>query len=431
MAESEKLVKKGFIQDFNGNTLLPITRAELVLDSQGRPAFHSEQFLATGETPGLITGSERALIAKLTGSTEQNLADLYNKLSYINTGLDVNGKQVKFYNEDTKSPISIVSTSSVVFSVNDNKITATVGSNIADKDYVDSKFDTVNVVATGALTFGGVITIDDISDSWPTKYLNEAHNNRYYKVTTSITISEDYLFQSTKAVDVKLGDTLIVHDDNGTHKFVHIPSGDEVITRLTINNGSNKILDEASANVTLNFDSPFKVTKSPESNSQATITLDASKVVSYTPVTIADDVSYKIGTITVGTSSTDIKGQKVTLRSDTYTEGVVQNQGLILKQGTTETRIPVLGAIKADTNGIAVNVADNSKNYLKINSNRELEIAICSGNNDGLVNKDQLSAVITGLAATTKFYEISESLIDSAKWGYGSENLKNAVTITI
>lgn len=431
MAESEKLVKKGFIQDFNGNTLLPITRAELVLDSQGRPALHSTEFLATGEIPGLITGAERELISKLTGSSEQNLADLYNKLSYINNGLNVNGTSVNFYNGDTASSISIMSTSSVVFSVNDNKITATVGSNIADKDYVDSKFDTVNVVATGALTFGGVITIDDISNSWPTKYLNEAHNNHYYKVTTSVTIPSNQLFQSTKSVDVKLGDTLIVHNDNGTYKFVHIPSGDEIITRLTINNGSTKILDEASDNITLNFDSPFKVTKLSESNSQATITLDASKVISYTAETIADEVSYKIGTIAIGTSSTDIKGQKVTLRSDTYTEGVVQNQGLILNQGTTETHIPVLGAIKADNNGIAVNVAENSKDYLKINSNRELEIAICNVDNNGLVNKAQLHKVIGELALTTRFYEISESLVNSASWKYGSENLKNVVNITI
>jgi hypothetical protein len=37
--------------------------------------------------------------------------------------------------------------------------------------------------------------------------------------------------------------------------------------------------------------------------------------------------------------------------------------------------------------GISVDVASNSTEYLKINSNRELEIAICDKNNNGLVNK--------------------------------------------
>jgi hypothetical protein len=33
---------KGFIKDINGNKLLPITRAELVLDSNGKIALTSE-----------------------------------------------------------------------------------------------------------------------------------------------------------------------------------------------------------------------------------------------------------------------------------------------------------------------------------------------------------------------------------------------------
>jgi hypothetical protein len=34
--------------------ILPITRGELVLDSSGNPAFHSDEFLATDSQPGLF-----------------------------------------------------------------------------------------------------------------------------------------------------------------------------------------------------------------------------------------------------------------------------------------------------------------------------------------------------------------------------------------
>jgi hypothetical protein len=39
-------ITKGFIKDWQGNKLLPITRAELVLDVNGQIALHSAEFLA-------------------------------------------------------------------------------------------------------------------------------------------------------------------------------------------------------------------------------------------------------------------------------------------------------------------------------------------------------------------------------------------------
>ena len=46
------MAKKVILQD-QGEKLLPITRGELVLDSSGKEAFHSEEFLATDSQPGL------------------------------------------------------------------------------------------------------------------------------------------------------------------------------------------------------------------------------------------------------------------------------------------------------------------------------------------------------------------------------------------
>ena len=50
-------ITKGFIKNWGGDTLLPITRAELVLDSLGQVAFSSGEFEAgkNGSKYGLIS----------------------------------------------------------------------------------------------------------------------------------------------------------------------------------------------------------------------------------------------------------------------------------------------------------------------------------------------------------------------------------------
>lgn len=41
------MAKKVLLKNNDGVELIPITRAELVLDSTGNPALHSREFLAT------------------------------------------------------------------------------------------------------------------------------------------------------------------------------------------------------------------------------------------------------------------------------------------------------------------------------------------------------------------------------------------------
>lgn len=48
------MAKKVLLKDKN-EELMPITRGELVLDSSGQQALHSDQFLATDSQPGLTT----------------------------------------------------------------------------------------------------------------------------------------------------------------------------------------------------------------------------------------------------------------------------------------------------------------------------------------------------------------------------------------
>lgn len=95
---------KGFIRNHAGERLLPITRAELVLDKEGKEALSSELFLAgvnklnEYHAIGLVTAAERAM---LQGGDGQNISDIYKKLGYINSSLKVGGTSLTFYNNDT------------------------------------------------------------------------------------------------------------------------------------------------------------------------------------------------------------------------------------------------------------------------------------------------------------------------------------------
>lgn len=99
---------KGFIKNWRDEIILPITRGELVLDSDGQMALQSIKFLATDQHPGLMSPEEKAM---LSGSgSGQSLKDLYTKIEYINNGIQVGGGTLKFYNsEGQHTPINFVS----------------------------------------------------------------------------------------------------------------------------------------------------------------------------------------------------------------------------------------------------------------------------------------------------------------------------------
>lgn len=159
---------KGFIKDWNGNRLLPITRGELVLDSKGFMALASEEFLAgvhkdaAGKgLPGLITAAERAM---LTGGAGQNISDVYTKLGYINSGLKVGDTALHFYetveNVTTATPISIIGSEGVTVGIANNSLNVSLTSVLADTTTITNgivrnitvdKYGRVTAVSSGAL----------------------------------------------------------------------------------------------------------------------------------------------------------------------------------------------------------------------------------------------------------------------------------------
>lgn len=298
MAQTDINVIKGFIKDYEGKTLLPITRAELVLDQYGKPALHSEEFLAKvpdasipGDKglPGLMTAAEKVLLGTLNGGSGSGtgaIADIYTQLNNLfNIELKFNDTPIKFYHEKESTPINIKSgegiaitsennnvniglqslegksTNTAVSSIVNNivvdkygRVTVVSGTDtltgvkssditaesdeksIANKKYVDALFNNANNIATGALKYAGVIQDEDsLKALYENNKLVEKVNN-YYKVTFSGTLPYYIVHNAVKDQNqpFKSGDTLIVYSENNEVKFTYIPSGDEPITTLTV-----------------------------------------------------------------------------------------------------------------------------------------------------------------------------------------------------
>lgn len=316
---------KGFIKDLQGNKILPITRAELVLDSLGKMALFSEQFLAKDGHPGLITAAEREILSG--GGSGISVGDLNTKLNYINEGFKVGEASLKFYNYDENNilkntPIILNTDNSLQVTLANNVITFALKNieaekalakttkyfidsisvdkygrvtNVTNKELTNDDLpDTISgktlsgctttmpenadttalvnkgyvdskfsIVSAGALQFGGTITKGNYSDK-----LDNSYVNYYYKVTEAFTLSKDNLYSEEKDINVKSGDTLIVYKDNDNCKFVYIPSGDEITTQIiAVQGGTNpQTYSPLLGNVNIQFDEPLSVTVDKDRN---------------------------------------------------------------------------------------------------------------------------------------------------------------------
>lgn len=410
MAETTIKTLKGFIKDYNDNRLLPITRAELVLDANGFIAMHSEQFAAAVPDPsnsedkgkwGLISPEDLALVRTLKGGSTGNgtIATIQQQLAalYSNLGLKVGDSSVKFYDSqnnqfndiilegDTnitvttagntiKLALNQVTTtktgSGVITEITTDgygRVTSITGSSslsglslqsstvtmseaddsIVNKKYVDDKFNEANNTALGALKFGGVIPYQDELDNIGKALQSKV--NSYFKIgKDGLILKAEYLLEGNSNITLKAGDTVIVHKNSDGTGFVYIPSGDEPITTLTVQDDAGGKVESAVGAVTLKFASPFIVTK--QSDTTAAISLPylgtdlnathgllsrdeynkfmqySAKSMSYTAtVTSTSPDSYTLGQISFGEGTgTPIYGQNTTYTlglDNGYTEG--------------------------------------------------------------------------------------------------------------
>ena len=529
---------KGFIKDWSGNYILPITRGELVLDANGNAAFQSEQFLAKDGHPGLITAAERAMLSG--GVNGEGIADIYTKLGYINAGLSFGGTTVNFYDSNGKAtPISVVSTGENKISIvagDDNavrlglaeiqteatsvtnilksitvdkygRVTAVTGAALTDaeipktltektlsngvltncttssteigtdakavvnKHYVDSKIQEITGLATGALKFGGPLDNAETAESYLT---DKSRWNQYFKVTAEFTLNTSDLYDTAgitgSTIKVKVGDTLVTYVANSgdaVAKYVYVPSGDD-ITTITVdgdNNAAPAVLNQV-GNVTLKFSSLFSVENNPVGTKTAYISIPAAtstqngylskedyakfsnyaaslKVEYSGEIAEGSKGSYKIGTLTIGSSSSAIYG-RYNVSSLSLTNGTTDVYNPILKfteTGEADVKITVKGVngivTKKNDNDLEIaaanEVATDSVNYLEIDSGYKFKVKIGSVEKNAVVNgltdyNEFAEFRSNVISKTTVFVEIANSLTDTTKtFYYGSTELQKAV----
>lgn len=85
------MAKKVILKDQNNIEVLPITRGELILDSSGNRAFHSNQFLATDSQPGLMSATDKQNL--------DNITDKFTTYNVVSTTAD--GLAPKLINTNT------------------------------------------------------------------------------------------------------------------------------------------------------------------------------------------------------------------------------------------------------------------------------------------------------------------------------------------
>lgn len=528
-------INKGFIKDWGGNTLLPITRGELVLDSQGNIALASDLFLAGSfkdaqdrGLPGLVTAAERAMLSG--GANGEGIADIYIKLGYINNGLKFNGNVVNFYNSNGASPINIVSDGTLNIGIASNtitlgleeleeievsqilksiivdkygRVTSVTGGLLTNEDipktlsekifsncttdvkeiannelavvnkyYVDKKFDAVNTIATGALTFKGPLATLDAALA---VLQDISKQNCYYKVTGTYTINSSYLYSETETIkdtQVKPGDTLIIYPVNSTEsKFVLIPAGDD-ITTITVKeeNAASPVIDDQMGPITLQFSPIFNV-ESLGGTRTASISFpqvsvsqsgylsntdyaefkaysEGLKVEYISQVQSSQDGSYQIGNIIIGGKNNFVYGLN-NISTLTLNDGTESAYNPILK--FTETGVTDLEITYKGLNGILVRKNGNTLEFLAdIKSEDEKYLTVTNGYKlaaqlgsidesgeiiDGLMDFRTGYGYISSVAkVATKFEIIEESLkgaTSTTEYRYGNQKLIDAITVTI
>lgn len=540
--------QKGFIKDWAGRNILPITRGELVLDQDGNIALNSKYFLAgeNGAQYGLITAAEREML-KGEGSGG-GISDIYTKLDYINAGLSFGNVGLKFYDDaGTATPIKIISSGdgkidiavtgqAVNFSLaglTTDGITATniikglkvdkygrvteVTSDtlnngdipaeltgktlkdgtldgyktaakeiandelaVANRAYVDSKFNSALATASGALKFYGPISSSDAVEVILT---DQQFWHNYFKVTSdSVEIALTDLVETSGITGSKLkcktGDTLIVRPpESGTRsKFVYVPSGDD-ITSITVKGDSevSAAVNGAVGPVTFRFSSVFGVTNTggqtayisipPASNTQhgylskedyiAFKNYANSLSVSYVGEFESGDGVYKIGTLTLGSTEKVIYG-KNNISALVLNSGATNEYNPILKfteTGATAVEITFTGlnGIKTRKNGNTIEIGAANEiveqtvpnsttkvKYLTVDNGYQFGVQIGEADANGNVTKhgltdfSQFINLVTKVSQTTRFEVFEYSLKGSAsttEYRYGNQLLKDAITL--
>lgn len=203
--------------------MLPITRGELVLDSSGKVALHSEEFLATEEKPGLMSSSDKAKLDSVAGGAIDDKLDINSSNPVQNKVLTQIINSIK---EKYLKSVSVINNKLTITDQDDNDVDffGSIYSIVTDTtDGLVPKFDSVDG------------TIDNQAEDWI--LTNHKGNLGWYKLplstfaknTTSIYIGDDVSESNASTTN---GSTYLKFFENSTlkHKYKIQGSGSTVVT---------------------------------------------------------------------------------------------------------------------------------------------------------------------------------------------------------
>lgn len=111
------MAKKVLLKDDNKIEIMPITRGELILDSSGKQALHSDEFLASTTLAGLLSAADKLKIDKMIATSVANSLVLK-----INTGT-TEGTNLYTYNGSASKTLDIVQGSNITLTAAKGKLT--------------------------------------------------------------------------------------------------------------------------------------------------------------------------------------------------------------------------------------------------------------------------------------------------------------------
>ncbi len=220
---------KGFIKNSNGDIILPISRGELIFDSKGNIALHSEEFKATkatrDTTKNIVSGGEYGLV-----SPEDLLAleEAIAKIKDIEAQIGGDSGSGSL-SSALKELVERVGYKKGDTYTNDKGESTEAKENSGVYEYVDDKVQNY-LALSDALRFKGTLGTEGQITSLPKETIN---NGDTYKVVSR---------GNYDGLEAKKGDLIIaVEQDDKTFKWELVPSGDEDETFIQIGDGGNAL----------------------------------------------------------------------------------------------------------------------------------------------------------------------------------------------
>ena len=152
------MAQKVLLRDVNKNEILPITRGELVLDSSGKQALHSDEFLATTSQPGLMSAADKSKIENMQAASVANALTLK-----INNG-STEGTNLYTFNGSVAKTLNIVAGDNITFTPSAGAVSISASIPATIDAYTKAESDNRYLNLSGGTLIGDLI-LHNISGS--------------------------------------------------------------------------------------------------------------------------------------------------------------------------------------------------------------------------------------------------------------------------